>query len=88
MCVPCLFGNRRPETVVQALYEIENKNANWRCQLELTTLAPQRYLAHSRRTLQYAHAYGPTVVLGVGAVSYEPGTPVALTTLLTKTVNF
>ena len=38
------------------------------------------YLAHKkqppRRTLQKDHAWAHVVVLGEGAVSYEPGTPV------------
>ena len=41
----------------------------------------QGFLAHKKlpppRTLQYGYAYGPMVVLGGGAVSYERGTPVA-----------
>ena len=40
----------------------------------------QEYLAYKKTphpgTLQKAYAYGPMVVLGGGAVSYESGTPV------------
>jgi len=42
--------------------------------------ALQGYLAHKKtpppRTLQEPYAWGPMVVLGGGAVSYERGTPV------------
>ena len=41
----------------------------------------QGYLAHKNqrppRTLHWDYAWGPTVVLGGGAVSYERGTPVS-----------
>ena len=40
----------------------------------------QGYLAHQNTpppsTLQQAYAYGPMVVLGGGAISYQPGAPV------------
>ena len=43
------------------------------------THSPKGYLAHEKhsppRTLQWDHAYGPTMVLGGGVVSYEWSTP-------------
>ena len=40
----------------------------------------QGYLSHKKerphRALQWDYAYGPVVVLGGGAVSYQQGTPV------------
>ena len=54
----------------------------------------QGYLAHNKRraprTLQYPCAYGPMVALGVGAVSYERGTPLVLvlhTSTLTRLLS-